>query len=235
MQTRDLKTVAPERRLVGNLLGRLAFDVDPIGVVLGRDSANQPLLLRLFRPEPLSVAFVGGWWTAQILLFRCLGHGARVAVEAVDAVNPAAAGTIATMTHWLGLDRTAGGGGDRVWRSSYAGGDEPADPTRPLLRLRDVGTRGPERRPPTRAWETQLTVLPRLTPGGVPVLIDADVVLAQRLTHPEAALVGSALALPTELWSALSTMNNEMVAAFGGGAARYVWLTPTRVERQLFG
>ncbi|MEO3922484.1 hypothetical protein ABGB07_01160 [Micromonosporaceae bacterium B7E4] len=235
MPTGDPKTAAPERRLAGDLLGRLTLDVDAIGVVLGRDGANQPVLLRLFRPEPLTVAFVGDWWTAQVLVFRCLGHGARVAVDAVDAVVPAAAGTIATMAHWLALDRAAGGAGDRVWRSAYPGGDEPADPSRPLLRLRDVGVHGPERRPPTRAWETQLTVLPRLTPAGVPVLADADVVLVQRLTQPEAALVGSALALPRPVWSAVTTMGNEMVAAFGGGSARYVWLTPTRVERQLFG
>ncbi|GAA3734511.1 hypothetical protein GCM10022225_16120 [Plantactinospora mayteni] len=235
MPTGDPKTVAPERRLVGDLLGRLAVDVDAIGVMLGRDGANQPVPLRLFRPEPLTVAFVGDWWTAQVLLFRCLGHGARVAVEAVDAVNPAAVGTIATMAHWLALDRAAGGAGDRVWRSAYPGGDEPAALARPLLRLRDVGVHGPERRPPTRAWETQLTVLPRLTPAGVPVLAGADVVLVQRLTQPEAALVGSALDLPREGWSTLCTMRNEMVAAFGGGSTRYVWLTPTRFERQLFG
>ncbi|MDW5327952.1 hypothetical protein [Plantactinospora sp. KLBMP9567] len=235
MPTGDPKTVAPERRLVGDLLGRLTLDVDAIGVVLGRDVANRPVLLRLFRPEPVTVTFVGDWWTAQVLLFRCLGHGARVAVEAVHGVNPAAAGTIATMAHWLALDRAAGGAGDRVWRSAYPGGDEPADPTRPLLRLRDVGLHGPERRRPTRAWETQLTVLPRLTPAGVPVLASADVVLVQRLTQPEAALVGSALDLPRESWSPVSAMHNEMVAAFGGGSARYVWLTPTRFERHLFG
>ncbi|MFY1691705.1 hypothetical protein [Plantactinospora sp. WMMB782] len=235
MSTGDPKTVAPERRLVGGLLGRLSLDVDAVGVLLGRDAANQPVLVRLFRPEPLTVAFVGDWWTAQLLVFRCLGHGARVAVDAVDAVVPAAAGTIATLAHWLALDRTAGGAGDRVWRSAYPGGDEPADPTRPLLRLRDVGVHGPERRPPTRAWETRLTVLPRLTPAGVPALAGADVVLAQRLTRPEAELVGSALALPRPVWSALTTMDNEMVAAFGGGAVRYAWLTPTRFERQLFG
>ncbi|MFY1670168.1 hypothetical protein ACN27G_09440 [Plantactinospora sp. WMMB334] len=235
MPTGDPKTVAPERRLVGDLLGRLSLDLDAVGVLLGRDGANQPVLLRLFRPEPLAVAFVGDWWTAQVLLFRCLGQGARVAVEAVDAVNPAAAGTIATMAHWLALDRAAGGTGDRVWRSAYPGGDEPAGPTRPLLRLRDVGVHGPERRPPTRAWETQLTLLPRLTPAGVPVLAGADVVLAQRLTRPEAALVGSALGLAGELWAPLSAMRPEMVAALGGGSARYLWLTPTRHERQLFG
>ncbi|WP_422770053.1 hypothetical protein ACN28C_25455 [Plantactinospora sp. WMMC1484] len=235
MPTGDPKTVAPERPLVGDLLGRLSLDLDAIGVLLGRDGANQPVLLRLFRPEPLAVAFVGDWWTTQVLLFRCLGQGARVAVEAVDAVNPAAAGTIATMAHWLALDRAAGGAGDRVWRSAYPGGDEPAGPTRPLLRLRDVGVHGPERRPPTRAWETQLTVLPRLTPAGVPVLAGADVVLAQRLTQPEAALVGSALGLARELWAPLAAMQPEMVAAFGGGSARYLWLTPTRLERQLFG
>ncbi|GIG88455.1 hypothetical protein [Plantactinospora endophytica] len=235
MPTGDPKTVAPERRLVGDLLDRLAVDVDAIGVLLGRTGANQPVVLRLFRPEPLTVAFVGDWWTAQVLLFRCLGHGARVAVDAVDAVNPAAAGTIATMAHWLALDQAAGGAGDRVWRSAYPGGDEPADPRRPLLRLRDVGVHGPERRPPTRAWETQLTVLPRLTTAGVPVLAAADVVLVQRLTQPEAALVGSTLALPRARWMALTSMNNEMVAAFGGGSARYFWLAPTHVERQLFG
>jgi hypothetical protein len=230
------RTTAPQQVLPHEALGRLATNVDASGVVLGRDSAGQPVLVRLFGPEPLSVTFIGGWWAAQILLLRCLAHGATLVVDAVDTTAPASTGTLASMPQWLALDRLTGGTGDRVRpMAGDASAAWPASAARPLLRLHDVGPSGPAGRPELQAWQTQLTVLSRLTPASLQTVAGADVVLVQRLDQPEAALVGSALLLAPEFVARLGALDNQMVAAFRGAAVRYVWLAPTTVERQAFG
>ncbi len=236
MVTGPAKTTAPALELADRVLGRLTVDIDASGVVLGRDSAGQPVSVRLFGPEPLSVAFIGGWWAAQLLIFRCLAHGATVVVDAVDTTAPASVGTLAGLAQWLSLGHAVGGVGDRMRPMA---GDLfaawPASQTRPLLRLHDVGPTGPGGRPELRTWQTQLTVLSHLTPASLQTVAGADVTLVQRLDPPEAALVGSALLLAPEFVARLGAMDNEMIAAFRGAAVRYTWLTPTAIERQAFG
>jgi len=229
------RTIAPARVPADSLLDALGVSVDASGVVLGRDSAAKPVLVRLFGPEPLSVTFVGGWWAAQVLAYRCLAHGALVLVDALDTATPAEHGAMAGLSHWLALDR-ASGGSARV-RHMF-GGPMPVWPSsalQPLLRLYDAGPAGPSGRLQLQAWQTQLTVLSRVTQASLPVIAGADLVLTQRLDPPEAALIGSALLLGPDLVGRFGAMDNEMVAAFRGPAVRYAWLNPTTVERQLFG
>jgi hypothetical protein len=229
------KSIAPARVLPDDALGVLSLTLGPSGVVLGRDSASAPVLVRLFGPEPISVAFVGGWWAAQILIYRCLAHGATVVVDAVDTATPGQNGTLAAQAQWLALDRVASGAGDRV---RPAAGDpalsQPASGSQPLLHLHDLGhTAGS--RPSPQPWQTNLTVLSAVTPASQHIIASADVVLAQRLDPRDAALLGSALLLGPEFTARIAALGNDMVAAFRGQAVRYIWLTPTELERQLFG
>ncbi|GIF73773.1 hypothetical protein Asi02nite_32910 [Asanoa siamensis] len=218
------------------MLDRLAVTLGETGVALGLDPADRPVLLDLFRPEPTRVAFVGGWWAAQVLVFRCLGHGASVSVEAVDAVDPARTGTLATAAHWLALDEAAGGTGERVvWRRSSPGGP-PASARRPELWLRDVGaTQHDASARGAGPWPTQLTMLPQLTAASLAVLAGVDLLLVQRLSAVEAELLASSYPIDPGWLQRLTTMDNDMVAALGGGAIRLVRLMPTATERRLFG
>ncbi|BCB76264.1 hypothetical protein GCM10022251_25320 [Phytohabitans flavus] len=224
--------MAPARAVPAETLAHLAVGVEPSGVVLGRDSAGRAVLVRLFAREPMSVAFVGGWWAARLLLFRCLAHGAAVTVAARDPRDPARPGSVADTAHWLTLDQAAGRG--HVTLAAPGSEGPQAGPARPLLRVHDLGPEFPAGRLP-RPWQTGLTVLPQVTPASVPLLAAADVLLVQRLPEPEAALLGSALGARADLVSRLPAMDDEMVAAFGAGSVRYAWLTPTPIERHLFG
>lgn len=285
------RSVAPAHAVPEGALG-----VEPSGVVLGRDSAGRAVLVRLFGPDPMSVAFVGGWWAARLLVFRCLAHGASVTARAYDPADPARAGAVADTAHWLALDdlsgraglvtlatpgasprpaqgagaptaqgasprtakgvgaptaqgagpRTAQGAGPRPAegagprtaqdagpRTAPGAGPRSATAARPLLEALDLGPAVPPgRRGP---WHTRLAVLREVTPAAVPLLADADVLIVQRLPAPQAALLGSALGVRGDLASRLPAMDDEMVAVLGAGSVRYSWLTPTPIERRLFG
>jgi hypothetical protein len=111
----------------------------------------------------------------------------------------------------------------------------PASAEEPLLRLHDIGHRDAGDRAPLREWHTQLSVLTRLTRASLPVLAAAQLALIQRLDAAQAALAASALLLPPDCVEVFSAMDYEMIGAFRGSAVRYVWLTPTAIERQQFG
>jgi hypothetical protein len=215
-----------------NAAARLVFPVDADGLVLGRDSTGRPVLLRMFDSVPRRVVFIGGWWAAQVLLCRCLAVGAMVAVDTPDAPE---ADTVAERDRWLALGRLATGSAGRVRPMPPGVGDWPATAAQPVLRLRDRGATGSAEPAPGRSWHTDLTVLPTVTAATSQAIADADVVLVQRLPRADADRVCAALELGPEYAPLLGAMENEMVAAFGGGAVRYCWLTPTPLERQLFG
>jgi hypothetical protein len=228
------RTVAPARVPTESLLDGFGVAVEPSGVVIGRDSAAAPVLVRIFGPEPTNVTFIGGWWAAQVLTYRCLAHGAMVLVDAPAVA--AGEGSMATLAQWVALDRATGTADGRV-RPMFGSAlpNWPSSAIQPLLRLYDSGPGGPSGRVPLQAWQTQLTVLSQVTPASLPAVTGADLVLVQRLDPPEASLLGSALLLGQDFVDRFGAMDNEMVAAFRGPAVRYAWLNPTAVERQLFG
>ncbi|MBO0870871.1 MAG: hypothetical protein J2P15_20140 [Micromonosporaceae bacterium] len=241
--TTPARSVVPERRLTGAQAAQVGFTLPQSGLVVGRDNGGRPVSLRLFGPRPLRATFVGGWWAAQILMLRCLGYGANIAVEAIGA-QERTTGTLATLGHWLALDRAAGGTGNRVWPVMPGHPDPPGAAGRPLVRLRDTGPgTGSDPVIPAQApWRTELTVLPRLTQAAVAAVAGAQVVLVQRISPPETELAASALGWHRSALSALSVLDNAMVAvvektaaAADGRSVTYVWLTPTRLERMLFG
>jgi hypothetical protein len=234
MMGRTAKSLAPEHLFSGDGLGRLGSTLDSTGLCLGRDRGGNAVPLRFFGPGPNTVTFAGGWWAARVLLFRLLALGTTVAVRATDPSAPG--GGLADLRHWTALDETAGGGGSRVWPMA---GEHlvwlPAAATRPVLHLYDVGPAGPASRPVLDAWQTQLTVLGRLEPAGRHALTVSDLVLAQRLGPAEARLAQETLGLDPRTASMLEAMDDDMIAVLTGGTGQAVWLTPTAIERQLFG
>jgi hypothetical protein len=111
----------------------------------------------------------------------------------------------------------------------------PGSARQPLLRLHDGGYSLGTGRPPLQSWHTQLTLLSSVALENLQTVAAADVVLVQRLDATLAGLVGSALLLAPEVVTGLGELGYDMVAAFRGGATRYVWLSPTALERQTFG
>ena len=227
-------SVAPARVLAPAAFRALDTATVQAGVLLGRDSAGAPVHVRLFGPQPMTVTFVGGWWAAQILISRCLAHGATVHVEGIDTPTPGQHGVLAGLAHWLALDAMAGGGGVRVRPAGGQPSEGLATMLQPLLYVRDLGQAAGSS-PSPQPWRTDLTVLAGVTPASHHLIASADLVLAQRLAPPDAGLFGSALFLGPEFTARITAMDNEMIAAFRGPAVRYVWLSPTALERQHFG
>src|SRR5262249_58190303 len=61
-------------------LAELSLALTGSGLLLGPDIDKRPAAVCLFRPEPVRVALVGGAWLSQLMLFRALTLGARVAI-----------------------------------------------------------------------------------------------------------------------------------------------------------
>jgi hypothetical protein len=228
--TEPAKTAATTCRVPAATFGRLAVSVPLAGVVLGRDSAGRVVPLRLFDEQPRTVVFVGGWLVARVLILRCIACGAVAEVQAPDVAVP---GAIGTLGHWLALDGLIGGQGLLIGPAGEPG-TAPADPDQPRLLLRDVGPGGLPGSAPLPAWQTSLTVLNRPTGASVPLLTGADVVVVERLDESAAAVIGPALGLSADVAASIASLDEGMLAVFGDGAARYVWLTPTTDERSLF-
>jgi ESX secretion system protein EccE len=234
------RTVAPARAIKPAELGQVQVTVPQAGVVLGRDRGGRPVQLGLFGPRPLAVVFIGGWWAAQVVALRCLAHGALILVDAVPHGVPAQTGTVATLGHWLALERAARG---RVRPAAGAGVVRvPTDPAvsvadagHPLLRLHDPGPGGQPGRVASGPWQTHLTAYARITPESLHAAAGADLVLVQRVEPAAAAQLGSALLMAPQATAGLPMMDNEMLAAVRSQAIRYLWLTPTALERRLFG
>jgi hypothetical protein len=218
-------TGAPEHLFAEDAAQRLGVAAGPAGLVLGRDAAGDPVRLRLFRPEPTRVAFIGGAWAAQLLVFRLLALGTRVAVRTPQPQR------------WTALDETAGGVGDRVFAVRHDQPiDLPADDMHPVLHLYDIGAGAAvPPRPALGPWQAQLTVLAKLTLTVSRPVAEADLVLSQRPSEPEAALATASLGLSRDTAALMQAMRDDMVAVVGGRADRYVWLSATSIEQRLFG
>ncbi len=194
------------------------------GLILGVDQQRRPVPVRFFRPEPTKVTLVGGVWLQRLLAFRALAVGARIVVMTSD---PGA---------WHGFGEWATGRADRLalWNDPRP----PVvlgSPQQPTLVIQDTGAYSTGPAPEPRPWQTQLTVLRQLSADNVRTLHDSSLVVMQRLTEPEAGLAVPALGLPDRSGQLLQVMGEDMLALLGGGADRYVWITPTDIERQYHG
>jgi hypothetical protein len=214
-------------------LNSLTVPITTSGVALGHDDGGRPVLVRLFGPQPTTVAYVGGWWAVQVVIHRCLAIGATVIVDALSTDSPTREGTLAGQAQWLTLGRLTGSPTRRV--RPAMGGEAQGSATWPVLHVHDVGPTGPVEAPPPAPWVTHLTVLSRVTPASRSVIADVDIVLTQRLDPREATLVAAARLLPPEFPAKVGATDHEAIAACGAGTVRFINLYPTSTERQLFG
>ncbi|MEV6932783.1 hypothetical protein AB0M46_50985, partial [Dactylosporangium sp. NPDC051485] len=206
------------------VLGQVRGGTGATGLMLGVDYQRQPVPIRIFRPEATRVTLVGGLWAQRILVFRALALGARVIVMTGDP-RP-----------WQGLGEWATGMNDRLalWNDPRPP-SAPASARQPLLIVTDVSQVGFGARPDLGPWQTQVTVVRKLGAEHAHTLQGCDLVMLQKLSRQEAAVAGSALNLTEGGTGLLQEMTPEMLALMGGGANRYVWLSPTSVERQYHG
>jgi len=202
----------------------VALPVMSAGLVLGRDQQRSLVVIRLFRPQPTSVALVGGAWAARLVTARALALGCRVVVS---TANPA---------QWQGFGEQMTGRPDRVDVIGAEGPvPAPGTATQPVLQVIDAGPAGPQTRPELGAWQSRLTVLPELTDAGAPAVADADLAIVQRLTEPEARAAIRAMRLAPEAAGHLQMLHDDMFAVIGGGADHYLWVSQTPTEQAYLG
>jgi hypothetical protein len=205
-------------------LARVGVSGLPSGVLIGRDQQQVPTVLRLFQPQPTVSALVGGWWAARILVFRALGVGARVVVRT------------GWPDQWKGLGEEATNRADRLAIIPVgAVAAVPARMDQPALHVVDLGSDAGPQRSRLGPWQAQLTVLPSLTPAGLPVLADAELVLFQRVPPAVAGLAASVLGLSGEVASHLGQIPDDWLIMYSAEQVRYASLALTEIERKLFG
>jgi hypothetical protein len=190
------------------------------GLLIGADQHEAPVSVRVFRPEPTRLALVGRLWAGRLLAFRAFAVGARVAVV---SSSPSA---------WQEFGYRATGSQDRVVVL------EPQQPLtlvgtahQPLLVVDELGI-APQ---PLAPWQSQVTVVRQLESAGLAMIQESDLVVVQRLSSDEAAMVGRALRLRAASVRYLQVMPDDMVALVGRGAEYYVALAQTDVEREYSG
>jgi hypothetical protein len=193
------------------------------GLVVGANRHGAPVVVQLFRPESTTAVLVGGIRTAQLIAFRAMALGARVAVQ---TTRPQA---------WEPFARGASAPGDVV--ALLPPGRPPAgpapDPLRPLLVVVDVGPVAADRTPGP-AWQSMLVVRDDLSATDVDAVRHADVVVLQPLRPDEAALAADALGLG-EAAEWLTRIRDDMVGVVSRRTVRWALLSPTPIESHLIG
>jgi hypothetical protein len=200
-------------------LSAMAVTPVPNGLLLGVDRDRQPVPIRFFRADPTRIALVGAEWAGEVLAFRALALGARVVVV-THAPAP---------WHSFG-ERAVGRGAPMAVVPPHQPVQQPASPTRPVLIIHDLAGAPAVPLPPT-PWQTQLTVVRDLNPETAAPVREANLVMLQRLRPAEAQAATTVLGVTPQTAALLQVLEPDMVALLGGGADRYVWLSPTTVER----
>jgi ESX secretion system protein EccE len=193
------------------------------GLVVGHNRQKEPVVLRLFRPEPVRLMLVGGVRCAQLLASRAVALGAQLFIQT------------GREQVWDAFLRSAVIGRDIVsFLPVGAQPPQPASSSAPQLMVVDTGpATGPDPVAGT-PWRATLVVRDDLASWDVDALVRSDVVLLQRLTEPEAALAVSSLGL-AEAQNWLPRIHPEMVGLVSKGRLQWVLLSMTNSERSLLG
>jgi type VII secretion protein EccE len=207
-------------------LAMLAPPVGGAGLVLGENRRGDPVVVRLFRPEPTRAMLVGGLRAAQLVTLRALALGAEVVVQ---SARPHA---------WEPFVRGVSAPGETVsvvppgYAPFASGGSGNA--LRPQLVVVDAGP-VPSDLPANGApWRTTLVVRDELAAGDLDALARADLVVLQPLAAAEAELAAGALGLgAAQEW--LTRIQGDMVGVVNRRTVRWALLTATQLEHQVVG
>ncbi|HEU4348439.1 MAG TPA: type VII secretion protein EccE [Actinoplanes sp.] len=193
------------------------------GLMAGRNRNGDPVVTRLFRPEPTRVLLIGGVGGAQVFTLRAMALGARVVVQ---TTRPQA---------WEPFVRGAAAPGGSVAMVPPGRAVEIAagSALHPLMVVVDVGPVGADPHP-GRGWQATIVVRDEFGPADVDVASRADLLVLQPLRADEADLVGAAIGLgETAQW--LTRIRPDMVGLVNRQAVRWAALAQTPLETQLIG
>lgn len=195
------------------------------GLMLGLNRAGEPVVVRLFRPEPTRAALIGGLRCAETVVLRALAIGAEVIVLSGRPYR------------WEPFLRGLSGAEQFTLITSGRILDPaPATSGRPQLLVVDVGPVGATGIPVVESpWRATLLVRDELTPGDLDVLARADLALLQPLAEHEAALAAKAFGLGDSA-SWLTRIKGDMLGVVvSRKTVRWAQLSSTPIEHQLIG
>ncbi|TQS43807.1 hypothetical protein [Cryptosporangium phraense] len=204
------------------LAGALPLRVGGEGTVLAVDPHGQPLAVRLFRPTTTRIVLVGSPRCAQLIAFRSLATGARVAI-----------GT-ARPQIWTPITAAAPPGTVTVGPVDADPVEPPGRRTRPLLYLDDAPPYGAPPELPAGRWTTILTIREALTHRESELLERADLVAVQPLVPAEVEVLTSVLKLPG-IDERLARLPADVLTVAHRRGVRFGRLTVTQTEQHFFG
>jgi type VII secretion protein EccE len=193
------------------------------GLMVGRDRHQAPVVVRVFRPEPTRLAFVGSLPAAQTLVLRLIAVGAQAIVQ---TARPA---------EWSRFVQHTGVGPGQL---AFVSPGDPIGPPgragRPELVVVDVGPVSWQQVDRGGNGRAVLIVRHEVTPGDRDLLVGCDVAVMQTLTEAEAAVAAPGVgAAETEGW--LSRISAPMVTVVNRGVVRWATLNPTHLEQRTLG
>lgn len=220
----DLGTGVSEIPLTEQALSVIDQPVGGAGMVLGVNRRGEPVIVRMFRPEPTRAVLIGGLRCAELIVLRALAIGAQVIVQ---SGRPYA---------WEPFLR---GVGDQVVRVVPPGRivePPPATASQPQLLIVDVGPVGATGVTVVEsAWRATLLVRDELTQQDLDVLARADLAMLQPLAPHEAYLASAALGLG-DSGSWLTRIRPDMIGVVvSRRTLRWALLSNTPLENQLIG
>ncbi|GAA3776748.1 type VII secretion protein EccE [Streptomyces phyllanthi] len=195
------------------------------GLTLGTLRDGSPAAVRVFRRLPLRIGVFLPRRSAELLVFRMLGAGATVHVRSPRPRS------------WAALMRAAGVDAGRLV-IGLPGGPTPAagGPLAPVVVVDDFPGGSGEPRADLGAWQTGLTLLPKVpdTPhDDADALRRYDAVLVPRLAPAAVRQLSTAYGLPDSAIRTLPLMPRDTTAVVVHGGAEPVDMRPTPTEHDL--